>query len=61
MPEESKKNPQESKEPFVPKEDRPEVKITMDTPLSELRVRDLSHPSSEARLQRPLLRSAKLL
>jgi hypothetical protein len=36
MPEESKK------EPFVPKEDRPEVKITMDTPLSELRVRDLS-------------------
>ena len=42
MPEESKKNPQESKEPFVGKEDRPEVKITMDTPLSELRVRDLS-------------------
>jgi|SRR6185436_2844776 hypothetical protein len=41
MPEESKKNP-ESKEPFVGKEDRPEVKITMDTPLSELRVRDLS-------------------
>jgi hypothetical protein len=36
MPEEQKK------EPFVPKEDRPEVKITMDTPLSELRVRDLS-------------------
>ena len=36
MPEESKK------EPFVGKEDRPEVKITMDTPLSELRVRDLS-------------------
>ena len=42
MPEESKKNPPESKEPFVGKEDRPEVKITMDTPLSELRVRDLS-------------------
>ena len=42
MPEEPKKNPEESKEPFVPKEDRPEVKITMDTPLSELRVRDLS-------------------
>ena len=42
MPEDPKKNPQESKEPFVPKEDRPEVKITMDTPLSELRVRDLS-------------------
>ena len=39
---ESKKNPPESKEPFVPKEDRPEVKITLDTPLSELRVRELS-------------------
>jgi hypothetical protein len=30
-----------SKEPFVPKEDRPEVKISLDTPLSELRVREL--------------------
>lgn len=39
---ESKKNPPESKEPFVPKEDRPQVKITLDTPLSELRVRELS-------------------
>jgi hypothetical protein len=40
MPESN--NPPESKEPFVPKEDRPEVKITLDTPLSELRVRELS-------------------
>lgn len=40
MPE--SKNPPESKEPFVAKEDRPEVKITLDTPLSELRVRELS-------------------
>lgn len=31
-----------SKEPFVPKSDRPEVKINLDTPLSELRVRELS-------------------
>ena len=30
------------KEPFVSKEDRPEVKINLDTPLSELRVRELS-------------------
>ena len=32
----------ESKEPFVPPEDRPEVRISLDTPLSELRVRELS-------------------
>ena len=31
----------ESKKPFVSKEDRPEVKISLDTPLSELRVREL--------------------
>ena len=31
-----------SKEAFVPSEDRPEVKIDLDTPLSELRVRELS-------------------
>lgn len=31
----------ESKEPFVGKEDRPEVRINLDTPLSELRVREL--------------------
>src|SRR5574341_927504 len=31
----------ESKQPFVSKEDRPEVKISLDTPLSELRVREL--------------------
>src|SRR5215471_4032239 len=29
------------KQPFVSKEDRPEVKINLDTPLSELRVREL--------------------
>jgi len=31
-----------SKQPFVPLEDRPEVKLTPDTPISELRVRDLA-------------------
>ena len=31
----------EPKEPFVASEDRPEVKISLDTPLSELRVREL--------------------
>ena len=31
-----------SKEPFISSEDRPEVKIDLDTPISELRVRDLS-------------------
>ena len=35
----SDKNP---KEPFIKKDDRPEVKINLDTPLSELRVRELS-------------------
>jgi hypothetical protein len=43
---ESKKDAQstgeESKHPFVPKEDRPGVRIDLDTPLSELRVRELS-------------------
>lgn len=33
---------QTSKEPFIGSEDRPEVKIDLDTPLSELRVRELS-------------------
>jgi hypothetical protein len=32
----------QGKEPFVPSEDRPEVKIDLDTPLTELRVRELS-------------------
>ena len=32
----------QSKQPFVSREDRPDVKITLDTPLSELRVRELS-------------------
>ena len=32
----------ESKEPFVSKDDRPEVKLKPDTPLSDLRVRDLA-------------------
>jgi hypothetical protein len=31
-----------AKQPFVPQEDRPDVRINLDTPLSELRVRDLS-------------------
>jgi hypothetical protein len=29
-------------QPFIPQTERPEVKLTLDTPLSELRVRDLS-------------------
>ena len=33
---------EEAKEPFVSQEDRPEVRINLDTPLSELRVRELS-------------------
>src|SRR6478672_7773794 len=32
----------ESKEPFVAGEDRPEVRISLDTPLTDLSVRDLS-------------------
>jgi len=31
-----------SREPFVAQEDRPEVRISLDTPISELRVRELS-------------------
>src|SRR5688572_1157012 len=38
----SKPGYEQPKEPFVSKEDRPEVKISLDTPLSELRVRELS-------------------
>lgn len=33
---------EESKEPFVSPEDRPEVRINLDTPISELRVRELT-------------------
>ena len=33
---------EQSKEPFIPREDRPEVKISLDTPLAELRVRELA-------------------
>jgi len=36
-----KPGPEGSKQPFVPKEDRPEVKISLDTPLDQLRVREL--------------------
>src|SRR2546421_8714544 len=43
---ESSQGPQdtneEPKQPFVSQEDRPEVRINLDTPLHELRVRDLS-------------------
>lgn len=35
-------NSQEPKQPFISKEDRPEVRINLDTPLNELRVRELS-------------------
>ena len=47
----------EPKQPFISKGDRPEVKISLDTPLSDLRVRELSailgfmvgkHPNFEA-------------
>ncbi|HYI95483.1 MAG TPA: hypothetical protein VEX68_18220 [Bryobacteraceae bacterium] len=34
---------EEQKEPYVSQEDRPEVKLKPDTPMSELRVRDLVH------------------
>lgn len=37
----AKPGPEGSKQPFVPKEDRPEVKISLDTPLNQLRVREL--------------------
>ena len=30
------------KQPFIPREDRPEVRLQLDTPLSDLRVRDLA-------------------
>lgn len=33
---------EEPKQPFVSQEDRPEVRINLDTPLNELRVRELS-------------------
>ncbi len=33
---------EESKQPFISQEDRPDVRINLDTPLSELRVRELS-------------------
>jgi hypothetical protein len=36
------KDPKAGKEPFVPKEDRPEVRIKPDSPIGELRVRDLA-------------------
>jgi len=32
----------EQKQPFISKDDRPDVKISLDTPLSDLRVRELS-------------------
>ena len=45
MPKQDQSKPaagEESKEPFVSSEDRPEVRLNLDTPLSELRVRELS-------------------
>jgi hypothetical protein len=33
---------EQAKEPFVPAEDRPEVRISLETPLTDLTVRDLS-------------------
>jgi hypothetical protein len=42
MASKAKGEQQASREPFVAQEDRPEVRIKMDAPLSELRVRDLA-------------------
>jgi len=41
MADQKKDAPGGSKQPFVPQADRPAVKIDLDTPLSELRVREL--------------------
>lgn len=38
----SRRNRAQAKEPFIAQEDRPEVKIDLDTPVTELRVRELS-------------------
>ena len=42
MASKAKGEQQASREPFVAQEDRPEVRIKMDAPISELRVRDLA-------------------
>jgi hypothetical protein len=42
MAEESEGAQGESKEPFVPADDRPDVRISLDTPLSDLSVRGLA-------------------
>ena len=42
MPETKKDPKEESKQAFVSKADRPEVKINLNTPIGELRVRELS-------------------
>ena len=42
MPKANQASNESSKQPFVSQDDRPEVKISLDTPLSELRVRELS-------------------
>jgi hypothetical protein len=34
--------PAQPKQPFVPQKDRPEMRINLDTPVSELRIRELS-------------------
>ena len=38
----SRAAPAQSKQPFVSQKDRPEMRINLDTPLSELRIRELS-------------------
>src|SRR5262245_56832873 len=38
---EQRKQPETPKEPFVPEGDRPEVKLDLNQPVTELRVRDL--------------------
>jgi hypothetical protein len=42
MADKQKDDEQSSRKPFVAQEDRPEVRIKLDAPISELRVRDLA-------------------
>ena len=42
MPRSKHESNEESRQPFISKEDRPDVKISLNTPLSELHVRELA-------------------
>ena len=50
------KKAEEVKEPFVAGQDRPEVKLNPDQPLSELRVRDLQAILGSAVFQKPIIK-----